>query len=488
MKTFFIKLHRILGSVLSLVFLMWFLSGFVMIFARFPKPDKKQAFEKSEMLKSYISEIKIPEGLVSTDITLEVVNGLPIYTSKSSSFYSPKPVTINARSLKPVLNFPERKLDSMVKARYQSNIAKKTILTDFDAWIPWSGFRDFFPIHKYFLDDDAKTEVYVASTTGKVVQESTRKQRWLARFGAIPHWFYYKSLRLHQGLWADFIIWLSGIGAVLCLSGLIVGVYRSRKWKRLKKKGLLHFSPYGKKWYKWHHMVGMIFGVFAFSAVFSGMLSLQDIPQWLLPLKEKPDYQKIWDETVTDYSSFNLPLSKVLEDERFSDTKQIQWQKIGEKPYYFLYQNEGSPTIVKADQTDSVGLKVFDYNDLKQLIAKKFNTQIYSISHLKTTDYYFNPKKRVVAKVVFNDNNKTWGYIAADNPTKLYTNHKSKRISRWLYDGLHTLSFPGLSEVDWLRKTLLFIICILGTIISSTGVVLTYQYLTRLKKKWKKKK
>ncbi len=485
MKNFFIKVHQILGSVLSLVFLVWFLSGFVMIYSGFPRPDKKQIFEQSETLRPYISEIQLPKNIKPQDVTLEIVNKTPVYTSENTSFYKPNTHTLNARSLAPVQHFPEKKLDSMVMAHYQSKIADKEILTDYDAWIPWADFKNYFPIHKYYLADTAKTEVYVASTTGKVVQESTSKKRWLARFGAIPHWFYFKSLRLHQGLWADFLIWLSGIGAIMCLSGLIVGFYRSRKWRKLKKKGLLHFSPYKKKWYKWHHIVGMTFGLFTFTFVFSGMLSLMDIPQWILPLDEKPNYEEIWSEPATDFNAFKLPLSKVLEDERFADTKQIQWRQINNIPYYFLYQKYGKPTFIAANHTDSVTQKTFSYADLKQLAAKKFKNQTYTISHLKETDYYFNPREKTVAKIVFDDSNKTWVYITTENPQILYTYHKSKRWSRWLYRGLHTFRLPGLSEIDWLRKTLLIIISIFGVIISLTGVVLSYKYLKRLKRKRK---
>lgn len=457
-----------------------------MIYSGFPKPDKEKAFEQSESLRSYVSDIRILDGKSIQGKTLEVVNGIPVYTSSGTSFYSPDVKTMDARSLEPIRAFPEKTLDSMVTAHYQSKIAKKKLLTDFDAWIPWADFNAFFPIHKYYLEDDARTEVYVASTTGKVVQESTSKQRWLACFGAIPHWFYFKSLRLRQGLWADFVIWLSGIGAIMCLSGLIVGVYHLQKWRILKKKRSLNFSPYKKKWYKWHHIFGMIFGVFVFTFVFSGMLSLQDVPQWILPLDKKPDYQTLWSDPTTDPESFKLSVSDVLQDARFYDTKRMEWKQIGGEPYYFLYRKYGQPTIVCADNADSIRLKTFSYEDLAALVAKKFSGYDYAISNLKTSDYYYTPGENIVAKVVFDDRNKTWAYINAAHPVDLHTINKSERVSRWLYKGLHTFNFPALEELEWLRKLLLVIVCVFGTIISFTGVVLGYKYFLRLRKRRKK--
>ncbi len=217
------------------------------------------------------------------------------------------------------------------------------------------------------------------------------------------------------------------------------------------------------------------------------MMSMMSIPQWIIPL-EKYDYQKKWRETATDFEAFQLPLTKVLNDERFAETKKIQWRQIDNVPYYILYEKYEKLTFVAANQTDSVVQKIFSYEDLVQLAAKKFKEENYTISELKESDNYFNPRKRTTAKIVFDDSNKTWAYITAENPQKLYTYNKSNRLLRWLYTGLHSFRVPGLSEIGWLRKTLLIIISIFGVIISLTGVVLSYKYILRVKKKLKKRR
>ncbi len=60
MKKFFIQLHRILGTALSLAFLMWFLSGMVMIYSGFPRANKKMAFNNSESVSQYKHQIAMP--------------------------------------------------------------------------------------------------------------------------------------------------------------------------------------------------------------------------------------------------------------------------------------------------------------------------------------------------------------------------------------------------------------------------------------------
>ena len=62
----------------------------------------------------------------------------------------------------------------------------------------------------------------------------------------------------------------------MCFSGLWIGIWVF--WKN-RKKGLR--SPYKKWWLRWHHITGVVFGVFALTFVFSGMMSLVDIPSWM---------------------------------------------------------------------------------------------------------------------------------------------------------------------------------------------------------------
>ena len=44
------SIHRILGTLLCILFLMWFLSAFVMMYHRFPSVSAKEKMQKLEML------------------------------------------------------------------------------------------------------------------------------------------------------------------------------------------------------------------------------------------------------------------------------------------------------------------------------------------------------------------------------------------------------------------------------------------------------
>ncbi len=46
------------------------------------------------------------------------------------------------------------------------------------------------PAHRIALDDAAGTELYINAKSGEIFQQTTRRERVLNWFGAIPHWLY----------------------------------------------------------------------------------------------------------------------------------------------------------------------------------------------------------------------------------------------------------------------------------------------------------
>ena len=93
------------------------------------------------------------------------------------------------------------------------------------------------PILRYHYGDKSRTELYVSQVTGEGVQYSTESSRFYAWIGAIPHWLYILDLRFYRDTWANIVITVSGLGAFMCLSGLVLGgmayIKRHRKKKTL---------------------------------------------------------------------------------------------------------------------------------------------------------------------------------------------------------------------------------------------------------------
>ena len=74
------------------------------------------------------------------------------------------------------------------------------------------------------------------------------------------HWVYFTPLRKNGSVWSEFIIWSSLIGCVMCMTGLVWGLWRYSPTSRFRLKRVPSQSPYAG-WMKWHHYAGLIFGV-----------------------------------------------------------------------------------------------------------------------------------------------------------------------------------------------------------------------------------
>jgi hypothetical protein len=101
-----------------------------------------------------------------------------------------------------------------------------------------------------------------------VVQATTRWQRFWGWLGAVPHWLYPTVLRSQPQLWSQVVIWTSLVGVFLTVLGLVIGI---SALGLSSQRG--RFSPY-RGLMLWHHLTGLVFGVFALTWVLSGLLSM----------------------------------------------------------------------------------------------------------------------------------------------------------------------------------------------------------------------
>lgn len=65
-------------------------------------------------------------------------------------------------------------------------------------------------------------------------------------------------------------------------------------------------SPYKKFWYKWHHILGVLFGLFVLTFCFSGMMSLARVQDW--GLKAKLDINPVQELRKMAPSPLDYPL------------------------------------------------------------------------------------------------------------------------------------------------------------------------------------
>ena len=140
-------------------------------------------------------------------------------------------------------------------------------LIDYDQWTIAGEFDADRPLLRYDLGDDAGTEVYVSSRSGKVVLTTTRSIRVANYLGSIPHWIYPAPLRHHASAWRALVWWLSLLGTIGAVIGVVIGTVK------------LGVAIHDRVWpyqglQAWHHALGLILAPFILMWIFSGLLSL----------------------------------------------------------------------------------------------------------------------------------------------------------------------------------------------------------------------
>ena len=168
-----ILVHRYLGIALSLLFVVWFLSGIAMIFARgMPSLTPELRLERMPSLdpariRLSPSEAARQAGVARSPgrILLLTITDRPAYR-----FVGRIPVTVFADTgalLKDLGSADAVTIASRFMNLPQAAMQDAGVLTNADQWT--IAERRQMPLHKIVVDDEARTELYVSPQLGEVV-------------------------------------------------------------------------------------------------------------------------------------------------------------------------------------------------------------------------------------------------------------------------------------------------------------------------------
>ena len=267
--------HRWLGIVGCVFFVAWFASGIVMMYARMPELTSADRLVRSRPLDVSTLRVGLAEAALATRrapdrVSIGMLRDRPVYRfvagGKRTAIFGDTGETLESLSPDQAVGIAREFASEQASAPWYVEH-----LTEPDQWTLQN--RASLPLHRVALGDRADTEVYISDRTGEPIMKTTRSERRWAYAGAIPHWIYFTPLRRHASWWAQMIIWLSIAGCVMCLSGLVWGVWRYSPIARYRLKRVQSHSPYAGMM-KWHHYAGLLFGLTTFTWIFSGLLSM----------------------------------------------------------------------------------------------------------------------------------------------------------------------------------------------------------------------
>jgi uncharacterized iron-regulated membrane protein len=473
------SLHRILGSILSLLFLIWFLSGFVMIYHSFPKVKERDKYRamlplRPSMLPADSLLYALPSGETLLRLSLKTKATVPVLqVATAGQTYE---IAAPDGCLSPALPATYEQIRSVAERWCQAGIRKVDTLYKPEQWIPFGRLRDEMPVYKFYFDDRQEHQLYVSSSTAEAIQFTDRNSRFWAWVGAIPHWIYFTELRQNSKRWSNVVICLSAAGTIMCISGIVAGIKSFvrgyRKGKRLK-------SPYRKPLYRWHHVAGFIFGVFVCTFIFSGMMSLARVPQWIAK-EHNPSLKQIRTAPapVLDPACYQLDCRRIF-DCFAPEIKQIEWSSFGDIPLYKVVVNDRLITL-NASGSECAELYLTETDLLNRF--SKIHHEPVTVSLMEEFDNYYISRKMdsplPVYKVEVSDADRSVYYVHPQTGSVRYFN-THLRIQKWCYRGLHAYSIKFLVERPVLWHIVMWTTMLGGTLVSLTGVWMGIRFVKR---------
>src|SRR3989442_3513604 len=279
--------HRWLGIAGGVVFVTWFASGIVMMYARMPEITIEERLARLAPIDLSSARVSIATaardaaacgegGQAGDRLRVSMLGVPPVFRGQSRG----ESTTFFAATGEPFRGLTQDQAIDLAQRfapEHGSTLGYGALMTDPDQWTLSGEARRAMPLHRLALGDPQDTNIYISDKTGDVVMKTTGSSRRWAYAGAVLHWLYFTPLRRHGPLWTQVIIWSSLTGCVMCLTGLVWGVFRYSPSARYRLKREQSHTPYAGLM-RWHHYAGLIVGLASFTWIFSGLLSMDPIP------------------------------------------------------------------------------------------------------------------------------------------------------------------------------------------------------------------
>lgn len=499
-----VPIHRWLGVALSALVLLWFASGFVMIYRSFPEVTPRDRLARAPHVDPTQVRLTPAQAAEVAGPAAGPLRSLSTFDSRPAYRFSPSPGASPATP--PILVFADDgstpAIDAAALDRAASqwsgeavDAAVKTNVVEVDQWTVGGRLRTMRPLLKYSWPDGQ--QVYVNGLTAEVVQYTTTASRLWAYGGAIPHWLYFTPLRKHPEAWSSVVVWTSLAGTISAVTGLLIGAWVYSPRRRHRHAGAPTSIPY-RGWKRWHTMTGLLFGVLASTWAFSGMLSMGPFPVMeqtarLLvhgsraePAREVgASPERIIADTLRGpsppLSTYDaVPPAAAIAAFKNFDVRALEFTSFDGRPAYVASSSTGERRVMSVRGTPAA---TFDVPRISALVRQAVGSNLRDVQVLTAYDAYYRDRRGErplpVIRVRLTDADDSRYYIDPATARIVETYEAHDWVSRWLYHGLHSLDIPWL----YARRPLwdfVILACMLGgTTVAVTSLVLAGLTVTR---------
>ena len=490
--------HRYLGIVLSLMFVMWFVTGIGMIYSR-GMPRLSPQVRLSRLSPVDLSAVRLsPSEAVERSnldrprgrVTLLTVNDRPAYRFGAETVFADTGEYMTEIDSTAATRIAARFIGLPV-----DRVVFERELTEPDQWTLTQSRQ--LPIYKMTVDDSARTELYVSAQNAEVVQVTTRASRTLSWVSVIPHFLYFAPLRLSTNLWVKTMTWVPAATCVLAALGIVLGIVQLRKRRP--------FVPYSG-WMRWHHITGLVFGVLTLTWAFSGLLSMEP---WAWTEKDEieREVQQAFSSNIQDLSVFprfdaepwntvlagripkEIEFARVLDEPSFivrtspDEKSLVGWPDGGHQPYFVSRDPDASRFVVSLSSMKEASAPLRNEVLVGRLKEANPGVPILESTMLTGYDsYYYSRDGQAplpVVRVKLGDPDNTWVYLDPEVAQVVGQVNRQNRIERWLYNALHTLDFSVLYYNRPLWDVVVIVLSLGGTVVSTIGLFMGLKRLRR---------
>ena len=507
LKRSLIFIHRWLGVGLSVIFLLWFVSGIVMMYWTYPAVGPGDRLQRLPTLDP--AQIALsPEDAYATlgrdqppgQVRLTSFDGRPVYRFAGAGRGGGgrgggRGGMVHADDGTAPGAIDDAMIDRAASrwTGQPTSEARKESIEEVDQWTV-GALRNTRPLYKYSWPDGQ--QVYVNGNTGEVAQYTTTSSRFWAYLGAIPHWLYFTPLRKHPAEWFSVVVWSSLIGTISAIVGIVIILWMYSPRKRYRYVGAPTSIPYSG-WKRWHAVAGLLFGVITTTWAFSGMLSMGPFPitdkltELTVPSTESadggaadegPDLGRALRGSerlqLSAYAA-RSPAAAIASVPGF-EVKEIEFTSFDGEPVYLATNGGGETRIIPLDGPAKT---TFAPDEIMRVVREAVGPALGELRLMEQYDAYYRDRRREAPLPVvyarMNDAVGTRYYIDPATARVVSSYNARNWISRWLYNGLHSLDFPWLYNYRPLWDIVVIALMLGGTALCITSLVLTWRVIAR---------
>jgi len=522
--------HRWLGITMGLLFISWCVSGAVLMYYGLPTLTAGERLMRLPQLHLSSARVTPAEAVRNLQLKdpfrlrISMQGDRPVYRINTGRVFGKWTVVYADTGEKMPPMTADAAMEWMRRTRPElsSNLRYDAYMQKPDHYVRIPAMQPLLPMHRVAVEDGRGTEYYVSEGLGEAVVRADTVGRMLGFTGYTLHRFFW----WRQKPWFYTIIGtVSWVGMMMCVTGLVVGIWRYRLTTRFRNKAGYSHSPY-RGWMKWHHYAGLIFGLVTFTWIFSGAVDVPAIPgiDTFGPHSTFSKTQLGLGARSPQGAGSPVDLEPITIDRLHQavaairsnfDPKELELLQVGGKLYFIAYKSPASQeeaenwtyrtnldfltplldkehVLVSVTNPERGAFARFDDDEMLQIATAAMpGASVTESAWLnKYDDYYYyslpsfnlglmKPVKTLpVLRVSFNDANGTRIYMSPSHGQMLKSEFDG-RVARWSLYGLHALDFSFLYQNRPLWDVVVSALLIGATVLSTTTLVPMFRRLKR---------